>query len=237
VVAYCTTEGLNASRCVVDDTIKPGKIYDYESAVCDIEVECDECDECDEYVESEYKVDYKIVVSSDGTETYEIEFADNLHKGHLGKGLDVDGEMFFTCPLITVNESVKVTVEQCKDIVPLFCGDTAGLLIKLNDNLREEEVKLKDELRNCEADRSLTKEMYCMPNNEYLDFKVNCLNAQNESEDCGKQYIRLESKNERLQDNIGFWQVLTVFFLCSSAAMFVYIFQKMGGLASGLGGK
>ena len=239
VTAYCTTEGLNASRCIIDDTIDPGEKFEYESAVCDIEVrsrDCDDCDECD-YIDSEYKVDFRVLVYDDETETFEIEFADNSYTGQLGKGLDVQGEMFFTCPLITVNETTDVLVEQCRDIIPTYCGLTADLLIRLNDNLREQELKLNDRIANLEADKSLRKEMYCMPNEDYVDYKVNCITAQNESEDLTKKYIRLESKNNRLTDTIGFWQVLTVFFVCSSAGLFTYIFLKTGKLSSGLGGQ
>ena len=236
VTAYCTTEGLNASRCIIDDTIDPGEKFEYESAVCDIEVrsrDCDDC-KCDEIIDSNYKVDYSVVYNAE-TETIEIIFADNLYKTPVSKGLDNQGEMSFTCPLIVVNQTAKVIAEQCRDIVPKYCGQIAELLIDLNDNLREQEVKLNDRIANLEADKSLRKEMYCMPNEDYVDYKVNCITAQNESEDLTKKYIRLESKNNRLTDTIGFWQVLTVFFVCSSAAMFVYIYQKIGGLKSGLG--
>jgi len=230
----CLDMDINQSKCVADVNLEPGQRWTRTSSVCDLEFNVDECETCEEIEYIDKKVDFRIRYSNE-SQRFQIDFADNQYIGQIGNNLDVSGEMFFQCPIITMNESVKVTLEQCKDIVPMYCGQTAELLIKLNNDLRKREDEAIDSFMRCNDEVEQLKKKKCLDNEEYVNTILECNIAKNDSDNCFSEKGRLEYQNESLSNSIGFWQILTMFFFGSSIVLFVIFMDKTKGLQSKLG--
>jgi len=207
----CELGESTSAKCIYTKNLDPGDSVNILTDNCDLDIEVDDCngEQCETELPTTYKEEYSIDYNGFEDEIV-IRFAGKKYRYSLGNesSFDITNTITYTCPTVFDDEELDSgdLIQQCKAIIPTYCTELSGILMKRFDSCEGRKSAVEDDLKNCQAKVSNS---VCVESKFYAEMVADGKITKNESVKC----IFNEGKLSREIENQKTWSQELGFFI------------------------